>query len=84
MRTVTAPTALQPLSRFSAGIAIGALIVACCFKVASADAAPAAGADVTATAARPTDAGPTTDSTCTKSDLAPRRASRSAPGCHQH
>ena len=39
MRTATAPTALQPLSRFSAGVAIGALVVACCFKVASADAA---------------------------------------------
>lgn len=46
MRTPTAPTPLQPLTRFSAGIAIGALVVAGCFKVASADAAPLAIASI--------------------------------------
>ena len=78
----TAATVLQPLSRFSAGIAIGALVVACSFKVASAEAAPLTG--VQPAAARTAELSPTTDSTCAIAPVAARRGSRSAPGCHRH
>jgi hypothetical protein len=78
----TAATVLQPLSRFSAGIAIGAVIVACCFKVAAADAAPLS--PERPAAARMAALSPTTDSTCAIAPAAARCASRSAPGCHRH
>ena len=78
---ITTPTVLQPLSRFSAGVAIGALIVACCFKVAAADAAPLA--RERPAAARTAELSRTTDSTCAIAPAAARRASRSAPGCHR-